>query len=82
VNPSHFGWFAMAPIRSKDRQNEGSSTSNQGRIKSRKHHKKKDEDAPLGVSKIKSALRQTRRLLAKVRVGDRDICFVSHAYVH
>ena len=63
----------MAPIRSKDKQNEEASTSNQERIKSRKHHRKKNEDAPLGVSKIKSALRQTRRLLAKVRVGDRDI---------
>jgi len=52
----------MAPIRS---QQEDASTSNQGRIKSRKHHRKKPEDAPLGVSKIKSALRQTRRLLAK-----------------
>ncbi|KAF8260573.1 hypothetical protein EI94DRAFT_1689645 [Lactarius quietus] len=55
----------MAPIRSKDRRNEDASTSNQGRIKSRRHHKKQHEDAPLGVSKIKSALRQTRRLLAK-----------------
>ncbi|KAI9450561.1 hypothetical protein BJY52DRAFT_1301816 [Lactarius psammicola] len=55
----------MAPIRSKDRQNEDASTSNKGRIQSRKQHRKQDEDAPPGVSKIKSALRQTRRLLAK-----------------
>ncbi|KAH8994553.1 hypothetical protein EDB92DRAFT_1849839 [Lactarius akahatsu] len=55
----------MAPIRSKDSQNEDVSTSNQGKIKSRKHKRMQNEDAPLGVSKIKSALRQTRRLLAK-----------------
>ncbi|KAH9067519.1 hypothetical protein EDB87DRAFT_1552906 [Lactarius vividus] len=48
----------MAPIRS-------ASTSNQGRTKSRKHKRTQNEDEPLGVSKIKSALRQTRRLLAK-----------------
>ncbi|KAH9039878.1 hypothetical protein EDB85DRAFT_229143 [Lactarius pseudohatsudake] len=55
----------MAPIRSKDSQNEDVSTLNQGKIKSRKHKRMQNEDAPLGVSKIKSALRQTRRLLAK-----------------
>ncbi|KAI9441756.1 hypothetical protein H4582DRAFT_2073894 [Lactarius indigo] len=55
----------MAPIRSKDSQNEDASTSNQGRTKSRKHKRMQNEDAPVGVSKIKSALRQTRRLLAK-----------------
>ncbi|KAH9042893.1 hypothetical protein EDB83DRAFT_2407903 [Lactarius deliciosus] len=55
----------MAPIRSKDSQNEDVSTSNQEKMKSRKHKRMQNEDAPLGVSKIKSALRQTRRLLAK-----------------
>ncbi|KAH8980757.1 hypothetical protein EDB86DRAFT_511463 [Lactarius hatsudake] len=53
----------MAPIRSKDLKNEEVSTANQ--TKSRKHKRMQNEDAPLGVSKIKSALRQTRRLLAK-----------------
>jgi hypothetical protein len=55
----------MPPIRAKQSQNVGSSTTKQERKKGRNKERLR-EDVPLGVSKIKSALRQTRRLLAKV----------------
>jgi hypothetical protein len=67
VWPVRFGpASAMPPIRTKQSQNVGSSTTKQGRKKGRNNERLK-KDAPLGVSKIKSALRQTRRLLAKVQ---------------
>jgi hypothetical protein len=56
----------MPPIRTKQAQIVGSSTTKQERKKGRNNEKLK-EGAPLGVSKIKSVLRQTRRLLAKVQ---------------
>ncbi|KAN0125513.1 DUF2361 domain containing protein [Russula decolorans] len=58
----------MPPIRTKQSQNVGSSTTKQERKKGRNNERLK-KDAPLGVSKIKSALRQTRRLLAKEGLG-------------
>jgi hypothetical protein len=67
VWPVRFGpASAMPPIRTKQSQNVGSSIMKQERKKGRNNERLK-EDAPLGVSKIKSALRQTRRLLAKVQ---------------
>ena len=56
----------MPPTRNKQSQNVGSSTTKQERSKGRKNEKLKG-CAAIGVSKIKSALRQTRRLLAKVQ---------------
>ncbi|KAF8483905.1 hypothetical protein DFH94DRAFT_725182 [Russula ochroleuca] len=58
----------MPPIRTKQSQNVGSSTTKQEHKKRRQNEGLK-ESAPLGVSKIKSALRQTRRLLAKEGIG-------------
>jgi hypothetical protein len=56
----------MPPIRAKQSQNAGSSIPKQ-EAKKRKRHADQREGAPLSLSKIKSALRSTRRLLAKVR---------------
>lgn len=64
VRPS----FYMPPIRTKQSQNVGSSTTKQERKNGRKNERTK-KDAPVGVSKIKSALRQTRRFLAKEGLG-------------
>jgi len=58
----------MPPIRTKHSQNADSPIAKQGPKKRRSQAKPKEEAAP-GVSKIKSALRQTRRLLAKVRTS-------------
>ncbi|KAI0253761.1 hypothetical protein BJV78DRAFT_1300072 [Lactifluus subvellereus] len=57
----------MPPIRTKDSQNAESSTSAISRqgINKKKSRAKLKESAPPGVSKLKSALRQARRLLAK-----------------
>ena len=62
--------FRMAPIRTHDSQPEAStSTKHDTNYKSKRHHRRplpgKESAAP-GVSKIKSSLRQTRRLLTKV----------------
>ncbi len=65
--PVRFGpASAMPPVRAKQSQNVGSSTTKQER-KKRRHNERLKEGAPLGMSKIKSALRQTRRLLSKVQ---------------
>jgi len=56
----------MPPIRTKHTQRADSPTTKQGSRKRRNLTTPKEGAAP-GVSKIKAALRQTRRLLAKVR---------------
>ncbi|KAI0264134.1 hypothetical protein BC834DRAFT_826678 [Gloeopeniophorella convolvens] len=57
----------MPPTRTKDRQNAEASTSRAsgGERAHKRRRLQPKEGAPVGVSKIKSALRQTRRLLAK-----------------
>jgi hypothetical protein len=59
------GITPMPPNRTKASQTAESSTRAKGKNKRRIHAKQKGE-ASLGVSKLKSTLRQTRRLLAKV----------------
>ncbi|CAE6457950.1 unnamed protein product [Rhizoctonia solani] len=55
----------MPPLRHKDNKNNGKSHSD---TKNRKYKKKSNPDEP-GVQKVKSALRQTRRLLAKDNIA-------------
>lgn len=61
----------MAPTRTHDTQPESSTSTGRHRTKSnrqKRHQNQPGKDSALpGVSKIKSSLRQTRRLLAKVR---------------
>ncbi|KAH9980669.1 hypothetical protein BJV74DRAFT_779278 [Russula compacta] len=58
----------MPPVRTTQSPNAASPTTKQEH-KRRKSHAKPKEGAPQGVSKIKSVLRQTRRLLAKEGLG-------------
>jgi hypothetical protein len=55
--------ITMPPVRHKDNKRNGKIRSD---TKNRNFKKKSNPDEP-GVQKVKSALRQTRRLLAKVR---------------
>jgi len=56
----------MPPVRSGTKPSQSTdSPTTKPEHKKRRSHAKLKEGAPLGVSKIKSALRQTRRLLAR-----------------
>jgi hypothetical protein len=64
----------MAPLRTNDTQPEASSStshSKDSKNKQKPQYRRSQpgkESATPGVSKVKSSLRQTRRLLAKVRI--------------
>lgn len=60
----------MAPTRTKDSNQNAEASSSKARSKAKRQyqrnaHEQESNSAP-GVQKIKAALRQTRRLLAKV----------------
>jgi hypothetical protein len=72
----------MPPFRSGTKRSQSTdSPTTKPEYKKRRNHAKLKEGAPLGVSKIKSALRQTRRLLARVRRSQTSLYSLTRLHV-
>ena len=76
----------MAPVRTKEGNNEGEGSTSKGKgkqvhKKKKQHHHQPKATAIPGKQKIKAALRQAKRLLAKVGFLSFSSCMISKGFL-